>query len=97
LTVADGETYSERIEVRRGRRNSATDEEERMSALTVAVFLLVQAAPAAAPGTEVRALTVSFLDEKGAEVTDLVPADVALLENGVARDIRSFGAERGKI
>jgi hypothetical protein len=41
-----------------------------MSALTLAVFLLGQAAPATAPGTEVRALTVTLLDEKDQAVTD---------------------------
>lgn len=61
-----------------------------MSALTLAVFLLGQAAPAAAPGAEIRALTVTLLDEKDREVTDVSLADVALSENGVSRDIASF-------
>ena len=61
-----------------------------MSALTLAVFLLGQAAPAAAPGAEIRALTVTLLDEKDREVTDVSVADVALSENGVSRDIASF-------
>jgi VWFA-related protein len=61
-----------------------------MSALTLAVFLLGQAAPATAPGTEVRALTVTLLDENDREVTDVSTKDVALLENGVSRDIVSF-------
>ena len=61
-----------------------------MSALTLAVFLLGQAAPATAPGTEIRALTVTLLDEKDREVTDVSLADVALSENGVSRDIASF-------
>jgi VWFA-related protein len=65
-----------------------------MSALTLAVFLLGQAAPATAPGTEVRALTVTLLDEKDAEVTDVSADDVALTENGVARDITSFKPDR---
>ena len=65
-----------------------------MSALTLAVFLLGQAAPATAPGTEVRALTVTLLDEKGGEVEDVSPADVAVLENGVSRDIVSFKPDR---
>ncbi len=65
-----------------------------MSGLALAVFLLAQPAPAAAPGTEVRALTVSFLDEQGGEVADLGPADVALTENGVAREITSFKPDR---
>jgi len=65
-----------------------------MSALTLAVFLLGQAAPATAPGTEVRALTVTLLDEKDQEVTDVSADDVALTENGVARDITSFKPDR---
>ncbi|HEX9187352.1 MAG TPA: VWA domain-containing protein [Vicinamibacteria bacterium] len=65
-----------------------------MSALALAVFLLGQAAPATAPGTEVRALTVTLLDGKGAVVEDVSPSDVALLENGVARDIVSFKPDR---
>jgi VWFA-related protein len=65
-----------------------------MSALTLAVFLLGQAAPATAPGTEVRALTVTLLGEKDQEVTDVSAADVALAENGVSRDITSFKADR---
>ena len=60
-----------------------------MSALTLAVFLLAQAAPATAPGTQVRALTVTLLGDKGQEVTDISAADVALAENGVSRDITS--------
>jgi VWFA-related protein len=60
-----------------------------MSGLTLAAFLLAQAT-SAAPGTQVRALTVSFADEKGAEVTDLGAKDVAVVENGVTRDITSF-------
>jgi VWFA-related protein len=65
-----------------------------MSALTLAVFLLGQAAPATAPGTEVRALTVTLLDEKDQEVTDVSAGDIALTENGVARDITSFKPDR---
>jgi len=65
-----------------------------MSALTLAVFLLGQAAPAVAPGTQVRALTVTLLSEKGQEVTDISAADVALAENGVSRDVTSFKPDR---
>lgn len=61
-----------------------------MSAWTLAVFLLAQAAPATAPGTEVRALTATILDDKGGEVADLSPHDVAITENGVTRDVVSF-------
>jgi VWFA-related protein len=65
-----------------------------MSALTLAVFLLAQAAPATAPGTQVRVLTVTLLGDKGQEVTDISAADVALAENGVSRDITSFKPDR---
>jgi VWFA-related protein len=65
-----------------------------MSAVILAVFLLGQAAPATAPGTEVRALTVTLLDDKDREVTDVSAADVALAENGVSRDITSFRPDR---
>ena len=65
-----------------------------MSALTLAVFLLGQAAPAVAPGTQVRAPTVTLLSEKGQEVTDISAADVALAENGVSRDVTSFKPDR---
>jgi VWFA-related protein len=61
-----------------------------MSVFALAVVLLGQAAPAAAPGTEIRSLTATILDEKGGEVTDLSPRDVALTENGVTRDVVSF-------
>jgi hypothetical protein len=65
-----------------------------MPGLLLAVLLAAQPAPAVAPGTQVRALTVSFLDERGGEVADLGPADVALSENGVAREITSFKPDR---
>jgi hypothetical protein len=61
-----------------------------MTALTLAVFLLGQAAPSTAAGTEVRALTATLLDEKDQPATDVSVADVALLENGVTRDVTSF-------
>jgi VWFA-related protein len=44
----------------------------------------------AATGTEMRALTVTLVDEKGREVADVSADDVALSENGVHRDIASF-------
>ncbi len=61
-----------------------------MSGLTLALLLAAQTMPVATPGTEVRALTVSFLDNKDGEVAELSPSDVALTENGVAREITSF-------
>jgi len=67
-----------------------------MPGLALAVFLDAQAppAPAAGAGVEVRALTVSFLDEQRGDVAELSAADVALTENGVAREITSFKPDR---
>ncbi len=64
-----------------------------MPSLTLAAFLLLQSATATAPGTEIRVVTVSFLDAKGVPVTDLGPADVALVENGTTRDVTSFSRD----
>jgi len=58
-----------------------------MILLTLAAALVVQAgAPADA---EVRSLSVSVVDAKGAPVEGLVRDDVAVLENGVAREVTS--------
>ena len=62
--------------------------------LALLALLHGQAAPTTAPGTEVRALTVTLLDRRDQEVTDVSPSDVALLENGVSRDIVSFKPDR---
>jgi von Willebrand factor type A domain len=61
-----------------------------MGGLTLAVLLAAQAGPATAPGTEVRALTVTLLDEKRNEPVTVSAADVAVIENGLARDVVSF-------
>ena len=60
-----------------------------MAGFTLAALLLAQAA-AVAPDVEVRALTVTILDEEGAPISGLGTEDVAITENGVARDITSF-------
>jgi VWFA-related protein len=65
-----------------------------MTGPMLAAFLLAQSAPVTAPGTEVRALTVNILDEDGDPVAGLERNDVALIENGVARDITSFAPDR---
>jgi VWFA-related protein len=61
-----------------------------MSALLLSVLLLGQARTAVAAGTEIRALTVTLVDEKGQEVADVSLDDVALVENGLHRDVASF-------
>ena len=62
-----------------------------MSALLSSLlFLFVGQAPDVATGTEMRALTVTLVDEKGREVADVSADDVALAENGIHRDIASF-------
>jgi VWFA-related protein len=60
----------------------------------LAGVLLAQGAPATTPDTEVRALTATILDADGEAVVGLERDDVALLENGVARDITSFKPDR---
>jgi von Willebrand factor type A domain len=49
--------------------------------------LLAAAGTAAAPAVELRTITVAASDESGRPVSGLDPHDVALLENGTARDI----------
>lgn len=60
-----------------------------MPGVMVAMFMLAQAA-SVAPGTEVRSLTATVLDEDGKAVEGLSADDVALSENGVVRDITAF-------
>jgi VWFA-related protein len=54
--------------------------------------LALQAAPASTPA-EARTVTVSVTDEKGGPVTGLRPEEVAVLENGVARDVSRLEPE----
>jgi Mg-chelatase subunit ChlD len=61
-----------------------------MSALALTVFLTAQAGPLTAPATEVRALTVTLLNQAQDEPVSVSAADVAVLENGVARQVDSF-------
>lgn len=63
-----------------------------MVTLAVLAFLLAPASPAAE--AEVRAVTVTFTDDKGNPVEGLVQEEVALLENGVARDVTALQPDR---
>jgi len=54
--------------------------------------LALQIAPATTPA-EARTVTVSVTDEKGGPVTGLRPEEVAVLENGVARDVSRLEPE----
>jgi VWFA-related protein len=56
------------------------------------MLLLSQAG--VSPEAEVRTVNVTVTDEKGAAIEGLAPEDVALLENGVARDIISLKLDR---
>jgi VWFA-related protein len=60
-----------------------------MTALPLILLLLGQA-PSIAPDAQVRALTVTILDDEGEPVEGLAVEDVALTENGVVRPITSF-------
>ncbi|HVQ31214.1 MAG TPA: VWA domain-containing protein [Vicinamibacteria bacterium] len=65
-----------------------------MSSIFLGVFLLAQAAPASEAEVLSRTVTVTVTDEKGAPVSGLAREDVALVENGVARDVVSFSLDR---
>lgn len=56
-----------------------------MSMTTAVALLLLQAS--VSPGSEVRSVTVSVTDGKGAPIEGLARDDVAVVENGVARDV----------
>jgi hypothetical protein len=58
-------------------------------AALAAPLLLVAMAQAAAPAAELRTVRVSVTDGKGQPLTGLTLTDLALLENGVARDLAS--------
>ena len=55
-----------------------------------AILAFVRAAAAPAAEAEVRAVAVTVTDEKGNPVEGLLPEEVALLENGVARVVTSL-------
>lgn len=66
-----------------------------MTATTIFTILLLQASnPAEPQAAEVRSVSVVVTDEKGAPVEGLVPEEVALLENGLARDITALRLDR---
>lgn len=65
-----------------------------MSSIFLSVFFLAQAAPAPDADALVRTITITVTDQKGGPVSGLARDDVALLENGVARDIVSFTLDR---
>jgi VWFA-related protein len=58
--------------------------------LFLALSVLLQAAPPA----QVRSVPVSVVDEKGAPVTSLAAEEIALLENGVVREVTRLQADR---
>jgi VWFA-related protein len=65
-----------------------------MMTLAMMSLLLAQAAPGAAAPAETRTVSVTVTDDKGNPVEGLGRDDVALLENGVARDVVSLTLDR---
>ena len=63
-----------------------------MTTLAILALLWAQAAPAA--DAEVRAVSVTVTDDKGSAVEGLAVEDVAVLENGVARDVVALNLDR---
>jgi VWFA-related protein len=59
-----------------------------MGTLTLLAFLAAQTVSAG--DGEVRSLTVTITDDKGNPVEGLAPEDIALLENGVLRDLTAL-------
>jgi len=65
-----------------------------MSRIFLTALLLAAPAGVQSPSAaETRTLSLSITDEKGPALLGLAPEDVALLENGVARDIVSFAPD----
>lgn len=60
------------------------------STAIIGILLLQAASPAAPTGAEVRSVSVVVIDEKGAPVEGLGIEEVALLENGLARDVTAL-------
>jgi len=58
------------------------------------LFLVLSVLLQAAPASQVRSVPVSVVDDKGAPVTGLTAEEVALLENGVVRDVTRLQADR---
>src|SRR5262245_14417982 len=64
-----------------------------MSSIFLGILLLAQApTPEAEPLS--RTVSVTVTDEKGAAVGGLAREDVAVVENGVARDVVSFSLDK---
>jgi VWFA-related protein len=63
-------------------------------AIAATVVLLLQAAAPPAPQPEIRSLTVTVADAKGAAVEGLVVEEVAVVENGVARHLVRLEPDR---
>jgi VWFA-related protein len=58
------------------------------------VFLLMALLLPASPPAEVRSITLFVTDEKGGAVEGLAPEEVAVLENGVARELTRLEVDR---
>jgi VWFA-related protein len=66
-----------------------------MIAIALLPILLLQSPKAAASeAAEIRSVNVIVTDDKGAPVEGLVPEDVAILENGLARDVSKLVLDR---
>jgi hypothetical protein len=61
-----------------------------MRAILFSPLVVAALAQSPDPATELRTLSVAVTDSKGEPFTDLALTDVALLENGVAREIAAF-------
>jgi VWFA-related protein len=65
-----------------------------MSFRLLIALVALAGSPALADDTETRTITVTVTDEKGSPVQGLALEDVALLENGVARELTRFALDQ---
>jgi VWFA-related protein len=77
------------LERGRGKEGKGTTH---MTTLAVLALLWLQAP--SPPTGEIRALSVTITDDKGDPVESLAEEDVAVLENGVAREVQALVADR---
>lgn len=68
-----------------------------LAALVMSLLSLASPSPSSPQDEEVRAVTLTAVDEKGEAVEGLSTQDVAVVENGVARNVTRFELDRREL